>query len=101
MTHRHNRTQWDDQELHKLFAARLPVLAIPDDFAKQLVQSVLQELVHHVEQKIDLGQDDNLQSLASTSIPTATSVAHENEYEQAKRPVRSAARRKRVPPAIL
>jgi len=44
MTHRHNRTQWDDQELHTLFAARLPVLAIPDDFAEQLMQSVLQEI---------------------------------------------------------
>lgn len=41
--------KWDDQELHTLFAANLPVLALPEEFAEQLTQSVLGEIAQHVQ----------------------------------------------------
>lgn len=103
MAHRHRRTQWDDQELHKLFAARLPVLAIPDEFAEQLIHAVLEEIVHHVDEKTDRRQE-NANLLSSSSVATASTGIHETEWEQENRVEclsPSAARRKRVPPAVL
>ena len=104
MAHRHSRPQWDDQELHKLFAARLPVLAIPDEFAEQLMQSVLEEIVHHLDQKKDLCQDDDVNILASAGITAAGTAAHKPECDQANHAEQlphGADRRKSVPPAIL
>lgn len=103
MTHRHRRTQWDDQELHKLFAARLPVLAIPDEFAEQLIHSVLEEIVRHVDDNRDRRQD-NADLLLSPSVTTASTGVQETEWEQENRVEclsPGAARRKRVPPAVL
>lgn len=39
--------KWDDQELHTLFAARLPLLSLPNDFAEQLAQTILDEVARH------------------------------------------------------
>ncbi|MEZ4683934.1 MAG: hypothetical protein R2932_57965 [Caldilineaceae bacterium] len=49
MTHSQFPADWDDQELHKLFAAHLPTLPMPGDFVTRLTQSVLHEVTRHVE----------------------------------------------------
>jgi hypothetical protein len=100
MTHRHNRKQWDDQELHKLFATRLPILAIPDDFAERLTLSVLEEVVRHVEQKIDPGADRELASL-TTGVAAFDDCCAEASGSELASTTACAARRRRVPPAIL
>ncbi len=100
MVHRHSHPQWDDQELHKLFAARLPVLAIPDEFAEQLIQSVLAEIGQYAEPKTDLRQDDDVHIQASAGITIVQAPEHD-QANCAERVPRRVPQRKRVPPAIL
>ena len=45
------RKQWNEQELQQLFAERLPVLDMPDNFLERLTESVLNEVQRHVEQR--------------------------------------------------
>ncbi len=104
MTHRHSGKQWDDQELHKLFAARLPVLAIPDDFAERLTLSVLEEVVRHVEKKSKPGADRELASLAAGTAAfdgCCTEASGSELASSTECTPCSAVRRRRVPPAIL
>lgn len=49
---KNNQKQWNDQELHQLFAERLPLLQMPDDFLERLTESVLDEVNRHVEHRI-------------------------------------------------
>ena len=45
------KNQWNDRELHQLFAERLPVLEMPDDFLERLTESVLTEVGRHVAER--------------------------------------------------
>ena len=47
---KHKRNKWNDQELHHLFAERLPLLEMPDGLLDRLTGSVLGEVGRYVEQ---------------------------------------------------
>ena len=51
MTNMARRQFNSERNLHKLFATHLPVVPLPADFAEQLVQSVLDEVAQHTQNK--------------------------------------------------
>ena len=48
MTHTVQLEKWDDQELDRLFAARLPVLSLPGGLAEQLTKAVFEEISRYI-----------------------------------------------------
>lgn len=51
MTKMAKRQLKNERNLHKLFATHLPTVPLPADFAEQLVQSVLDEVALHTQNR--------------------------------------------------
>lgn len=90
-----NSNQWDDQELHQLFAQRLPVLSMPDDFLERLTSSVLDEVVRHVEQR---DQHRVNQYVPPMPSPDCESTESDGAFTTADRRPRCKVIKRRVPP---
>jgi hypothetical protein len=82
MTRKSNRRQWDDQDLHKLFAARLPAVPMPDGLVDRLTESVLQEVHRQVNETASHQYTNDMPGEVESS------------------PTRCQIRKRRVPPTV-
>lgn len=68
MTNMTKRQFKNERNLHKLFATNLPVVPIPADFAEHLVQSVLEEVALH-QQNRAVGGEHRVRAIAKPAPP--------------------------------